>query len=180
MGVALATFGRMKLLVRGCLVGMAAFLLGALPARAQDAKAAETFVTALYARYRTQPDFSPFVDVRATRAIATPSLTDLVGREQAASRAAHEESKLDYDPLSGSQDSEGLQLADLRVELTKPGQAVATATLRFGQDRQTRRLLLAAVGSEWRIDDITDAKGGEGLRETLNHALASHRSAHRR
>ena len=45
---------------------------------------------------------------------------------------------------------------------------------------QVRRLLLVAVEGEWGIDDITDAKGGEGLRETLNGVLASHKSAHRR
>ena len=155
-------------------------LLGVPGVHAQDAKAAETFVRTLYAHYGTQKDFSAFADARSTQAIATPSRAALFERELAASRTAREESEIDYDPVAGGQDNEGLQLVGLQVELTKPGQAVAAATVRVAQDApHTRRLRLAAVKGEWRIDDITNGKGQEGLRENLTRAIALHRTARR-
>ncbi len=159
---------------------LAAVLIGPPPAAAQDAQAADAFVRKLYGRYHTQRDFSPFFDPPTVRAITTPSLAALVKQDQDASAAAQDGSTLDFDPVSGGQDNDGLQLADLKFEPGKPGQAVVTVDLRFGKERVTRRLLLVAVKGEWRIDDITDGKGHDGVREVLTQAAAVHAPTKRR
>lgn len=169
----------MKLLRRGSLWLLAVFLASAPCAHAQDAKAAEAFVQKLYARYRSEKNFSPFASQKSVDAISTPSLAALYRRDQQTSRAAHDESDLDSDPLSGSQDPEGLQVVSLLVDLPKPGQAVVTATLRIVKEPVVRRLYLVAVKGEWRIDNLTDAKGEEDLRATLSQSIALHTSAHK-
>lgn len=79
---------------------------------------------------------------------------------------------MDFDPVSGSQDPDGLRLADVKFAPDASGRAVATFDLRFGKEQVTRRLLLVAVKGEWRIDDITDGQGHDGVREILTRAAA--------
>ena len=169
----------MKLSWRGLLGLLVVFLAGAPGAHAQDAKAAEAFVQKLYARYRSEENFSPYASQKVVDAISTPSLAALYRRDQQTNRAAHDESDLDSDPLSGSQDPDGLQVVRLKVELPKPGQAVVTATLRIGMDPVVRRLFLVSIKGEWRIDNLTDTKGEEDLRATLTQSIALHSSSHK-
>ncbi len=138
------------------------------PAAAQDAASAEAFLRGLYARYAAKPDFSPFADPATVTAIATPSLAALVKRDLAASAAAHDVGKLDFDPVCGCQDSDGMQVAAVAARVDAPGRATGTVTLRFGTQRVTRVMLLQAVGDAWRIDDIRDGAGGGDLRRILS------------
>ncbi len=170
----------MKFLSLGLLWLPAVFLAGAPGAHAQDAKATETFVQKLYQRYGSEKNFSPYATQRTVDAISSPSLAALYRRDQETSRAAHDESDLDSDPVSGSQDSEGLQVVSLKVELCQSGQAIVVATLHIAKEPVRRRLFLVAVKGEWRIDNITDTKGEEDLRATLNQSIALHASAHKR
>ena len=148
-------------------------------ANAQDAKAAETFVRGVYQRYQTEKNFSPFAHQGEVDSLATPALAALFRRDQETSHAVQDESELDSDPVSGSQDPEGLQVVSLKVETPAPGQAVVTATLRISQEKVIRRLVLLAVKGAWRIDDLTDAKGGDDLRAILKESIALHTPAHK-
>ena len=148
-------------------------------ANAQDAKGAETFVRAIYGRYHTEKEFSPFAHQGTVDALATPALAALFKRDQQTSHAAQDESELDSDPVSGSQDPEGLKLVDLKVQTPAPGQAQATATLQISGEQVVRRFSLLAVKGAWRIDDITDGKGQDSLRETLKHSIALHAPGHK-
>ena len=168
----------MKSVRTGIFLLVAALLCGPLPADAQDARSAEAFVTQLYQRYHTQKDFSPFADLPTVNTIATPALAALVKQEQKASAAADDEGAMDSDPLSGSQDSEGLQVAGLKIEPAGSGKAVADVTLRFQTERVLRRLFLVAVNGQWRIDNITDEKGHDDLRAKLARSLAAHAPGH--
>ena len=73
-----------------------------------------------------------------------------------------------------------MQLVDLKVQTPAPGQAQVTATLKISGERIVRRFSLLAVKGTWRIDDITDAKGQNSLRETLKHSIALHAPGHKR
>lgn len=157
-----------------------AVLICPIGAAAQDAKAADTFVRGLYRRYQTQKDFSPFFDGPTVRSIFTPALATLVKQDQEASAASQEVGALDFDPVSGSQDPTGLRLADVKFAPDQPGRAVVTVDLRFGKEQVTRRLLLVAVKGEWRIDDITDGKGHDGVRAILTRAAAAAHTPTRR
>ena len=158
----------------------ASVLLGGWAARAQDAGRAEAFIRQLYARYTTKQEFSPFADVLTVRAIATPGLAQLVHRDQVLSTAAHDEGGLDADPVCGCQDPGGMRLDSVAVAPGAAGQATATAILQFGSDRVTRRFLLQAVGGEWRIDDITDGTGQNGVRAALNQSITGFQRRHKR
>ena len=136
---------------------------GALPVQAQDAGSAEAFIRQLYTRYANDPQVSPFADVRSVRGIATPGLAQLVQRGQGG---------LEADPVCGCQDAEGLKLNDVAVAVLAAGQATATANLQFGPDRVARRFSLRAVGTEWRIDDITSGNGRNSLRAALSKPVA--------
>ncbi len=154
-------------------------MLGSGPVQAQDAGSAEAFIRQLYARYATDQAFSPFADLPTVRAIATPELAQLVLRDQAASAAAHDEGGLEADPVCGCQDSGGMRVNGVAVAAAAAGQATATATLQFGPDRVIRRFSLRAIGTEWRIDDITDGNGRNGVRAALTRSLAEMQRRHR-
>ena len=143
---------------------------GCPPARAQDAGGAAAFIRQLYAHYVADPNFSPFADLATVRTIATPGLARLVQRNRDAT--GHREAGLDADQVCGCQDAEGLRLAGVAVTAGTAGQATATATLQVGSDRVVRRFLLRLVGAEWRIDDITNASGRDGVRAALTQSIA--------
>ena len=154
--------------------------LGCMPVRAQDAGGAEAFVRQIYARYAASQTFSPFADLPSVRAIATPGLAQLVQRDRQASAATGDEGGLDADPVCGCQDADGLRLTGVAVAVSGAGRATATATLQFGADRVVRRILLQAVGAEWRIDDITDGNGRGSVRAALARSTAEAQSRRRR
>lgn len=146
----------------------------ALPADAQDAKSAEAFIRHLYSKYQTQKDFSPFFDQPSVRAISTPSLAALVKRDMETSAAAHDESALDYDPVSGSQDSEGLRVERVKIRQLGPGAAMADVDLKVQNDQVKRHISLVAIKGDWRIDNITGDKGDDDLRAGLAQSIALH------
>ena len=71
----------MKFLQRSVLCLAAAWLASAPWVHAQDAKAAETFVQTLYARYGSEKNFFPYADQKTVDAISTPSLAALYRRD---------------------------------------------------------------------------------------------------
>ena len=160
---------------------LVAVLAGAPCVGAQDAKAAETFVRQLYARYHTQKNFAPFADAATVQTLATPALAALVKREQTLSQAARDASELDADPVCGCQDDDGLQLTGVQIELTKPGRALATVHLQFaGKEHTTRRLFLVPVDGQWHIDNIKGAPGEDDVRKVLADSIATYTAAHKR
>ena len=127
------------------------------------------FIAALYAPYRTSPDYSSLGSFQHEQTIYSASLIQLL-RADRVHTPRGEQGALDADPLCQCQDSEGLQLDPPLLKPTSPGHVQAAVTLRFSSDPHdpaTRlRLLLVQDPAGWRVDDVFP-EHGPSLRKLL-------------
>ena len=77
---------------------------------------------AIYGRYHTEKDFSPFAHQGTVDALATPALAALFKRDQQTSHAAQDESETGTPTRSAAaRTRKVLQLVDLKVPDTRTG-----------------------------------------------------------
>ena len=130
-------------------IGLAAAVAMATTARAQSLESAQGFVAGLYHAYqRSQPDYLG----RRAASVFSPRVLGLIRRDE---RNAHGEvGALDGDPICDCQDADGVRLTALSVTPAGPGRATARVRLRFPDGPRAMTLDLAAVGGQWRVDDV--------------------------
>jgi hypothetical protein len=113
----------------------------------------EDFVRAIYRQYDIKSPTGPDFTGRHASSVFTPSLVQLIRRDQRQSRG--EVGKLDGDPICDCQDPDGLKLTTLQVTAQTPRIATAAVTLTFPPHEVTHlRLNLVLLPTGWRIDDI--------------------------
>jgi hypothetical protein len=164
-----------------CAVMACAVVLGS-PARAADVAGARIFLTRLYARYPARSGARPFDPLgQSAAAVFDPSFVALL-REDARLTPAGDVGAIDWDPICGCQDDEGMTA---RIGAIRPaGAAAATALVdvRFPGVKTADRIELDLIvdRGQWRIHDIR-TRDVPSLRADLiksNRAAAARR--HRR
>jgi len=116
----------------------------------------EAFVRALYDRERhpTRADIQAFSGHRGAESIYSPSLLALIRRDIRMTPKG-DVGKLDFDPICGCQDSDGLAVAKLQVYTSSEGRSDVVVLLHFaGTDTQRITLRLLQANAGWRVDDI--------------------------
>jgi hypothetical protein len=113
--------------------------------------------------------------------VATPSLAALRQRDLDAEKAARDPSDLNFGPLCGCQDDEGMHVVGVIIHQARPRRASATVTLGFTAQQTVLQMDLVAVGREWRIDNIRGRAGPYpwNLRTVLRRSIAGHGTAAR-
>jgi hypothetical protein len=127
--------------------------------------------------------YKPYTDTAAQDAVAEPSadedarnaryyvpeLVALMARDRKESSARGEVGRLDFDPLTNSQDWEATPI-DIGVEDVSAGKARGSATFTLFNKTTVVRFDLVKTSAGWRISDIhwNDAK--EGLKDILSKA----------
>jgi hypothetical protein len=126
--------------------------------RAQDADSAKHFLESAYRRYNNHGfglDFTGPVGKQYFHS----SLIALIRADEKAA-GPDMAGALDGDPLCGCQDWDGIYDLQIAIKSPKPARAQADVSFSlFKSDPQSRRILvidLIAVGTTWRIYDITD------------------------
>lgn len=136
------------------LVFAAIALLAAIPARANDAAGARTFVVWLYSHYPPKARANSFdvFGAQSTR-IFDSSLLDLIKRDQEV--ADDQAPDLDGDPLCDCQDNAGLNFTIGPVSAGEFGRASATVARHDeGVDAQIITLDLTRTADGWRVYDV--------------------------
>ena len=124
-------------------------LVAATHAAGQDTRSASQFVTGLYGAYHGHgPDY---LGAQAAE-VFSPRLLKLIRRDQALAKG--EVGALDGDPICNCQDFRLGAMVDVKVAMTRPGEAKATARFRNFGKPQAVRLDLVAVNGAWRVDNI--------------------------
>ncbi len=133
-----------------CLLSLAITAMPLL-AEAQDLSAAHAFVAALYDRYgHGDPEYLG----RDGPSVFDPSLLRLIRRDQTRAGPGYV-GALDWDPICGCQDADGLKLVGVNTLSAGPTKAQATAKLSFPSGGPIAiRLDLIRVGGAWRVSDI--------------------------
>jgi Protein of unknown function (DUF3828) len=130
---------------------------------------AEAFVRNLYQReaHETNADEQAFAGYGGAEAIYSPSLLALI-RQDIRRTPKGDIGKLDYDPICGCQDSDGIAVQALRLVPIDQSNARALVTLRFGgADQSEIALKLVRLPTGWRVDDVDGSKGFKPLRNLL-------------
>lgn len=132
-------------------ISLAAVATTAPQAHAQGMSAARAFVVALYDRYgHAEPDYLG----RDGPSAFTPDLLRLIRQDQARAGRGYV-GALDWDPICGCQDPDGLKLVGVVVEPTGSATARATARLQYPAGKPVVvRLYLAFSDGHWRVSDI--------------------------
>jgi hypothetical protein len=129
---------------------------------------AEAFVRHLYQREarETRADEDAFAGYKGAESIYSPSLLSLIRRD--IRNAKGEVGLLDYDPICGCQDSEGLMVEALRIVATDASHVKTMVTIfppGINQRQLTLNLVLLPQG--WRVDDVEGPEGFRPLRALL-------------
>jgi hypothetical protein len=138
---------------------IAAILLLAPVAHAQDLASARAFVHALYGAYEHPATLDgPDVLGKSAPRIFSPSLLQLIRYDQAHTPRG-DAPDLDGDPICDCQDFDGLRLSALTVTSSGPTTASAHASLKFtGANAPVHVILLLVYTPRgWRIDDTSTA-----------------------
>lgn len=120
----------------------------------------KAFVTALYKTY-DNPDADPLG--KSARKIFSPSLLALIRADKAPDG---EVGKLDYDPICGCQDADGLKLLSVTVKPVSAASVHAISKFRIGATIRTVDLTLIRTPIGWRVDDV-NPDGTGSLRSYL-------------
>lgn len=154
---------------RACTVAAIAWAaLGMHPALAQSADSAKRFLQSVYGAYTFNGD-PPGIEATGAHAIASPSLLQLIGKDQRALKG--EAGYLDMDPLCRCQDFDVKTTAiDVTVEKHHKAKAIVAFT-NFREPRKVEFDLLWVRG-RWLIDDIRSGDDRRGLREALQTEIA--------
>jgi hypothetical protein len=100
----------------------------------------------------------------------TPELVELMARDRKESSARNEVGRLDFDPLTNSQDWEAAPV-DVAVEDAGQGKARGAATFTLFNKTTVVRFDLVKTTSGWRIGDIHWNDVKEGLKDILKKPL---------
>jgi hypothetical protein len=133
---------------------------------------AEAFVRGLYQREtnESKANDGAFAGHAGADAIYSPSLLALIRRDIARTPKG-DVGKLDYDPICGCQDSDGISVQAIQVVAASESHTNALVALRFSggsQQRLTLKLVYTTRG--WRVDDVEGPKGYLPLRSLLTAA----------
>jgi hypothetical protein len=161
-----------------------AVILGS-PGRAADLVGAKTFLVQLYAHYPARNGARPFDPTgRSAASVFDPSFVTLL-REDARLTPPGDVGAIDWDPICGCQDDEGMTVRIGAIRPVGPSQATALVDVRFPGTQPTHiGLDLIVDHGQWRIHDIR-TKDVPSLRADLiqsNRTAAARRSrtfAHR-
>jgi len=116
----------------------------------------EAFLRATYRQYDIKSSTGPDFTGRNASSVFTPSLIQLIRRDQRQSRG--EVGKLDGDPICDCQDPDGLKLTALQITAQTPRTAAAAVTLTFPPHEVTHlNISLVLLPAGWRIDDISSS-----------------------
>jgi len=130
-------------------------------AHAQDIDSARDFVSKLYDAYQ-HPSCSYCPDTlnSAAKHIFSPVLLRLIRKDQ-------KTDPIDFDPICGCQDPEGLNVVKLEITPTTRGRAAANVLVGYmGNATQTIRISLLHTPRGWRVDDVS-TKDEMSLRKLL-------------
>lgn len=139
---------------------IAAVMLAAAPPVIAVEANPKNFVTALYKTYDNS-DADPLGS--GARKIFSPSLLALIRADKAPNG---EVGKLDYDPICGCQDAEGLKLLSVTVKPLSAASIHAVSRFRISATIRTVDLTLIKTPAGWRVDDI-NSDGAGSLRAYL-------------
>jgi len=151
-----------------------AFAIGLLQAAAVAVPtngSAEAFVRQLYQReaHETRADEEAFSGHQGSEAIYSPSLLALIRRDLRNTPKGYV-GKLDYDPICGCQDYDGMSVQTLKVVSTSQSTSRANVTLHFGGVQpQEITLMLVHLTAGWRVDNVDGPKGFQSLRKLLTN-----------
>ena len=136
------------------IAAIATCTLAPRPSPAQSNKDAEAFLRATYRQYDVKSSTGPDFTGRNALSVFTPSLVQLIRRDQKQSHG--EVGKLDGDPICDCQDPDGLKLAALQITGSTAHTATAAVTLNFPSESSPTHLTLRLIWlpAGWRIDDI--------------------------
>jgi hypothetical protein len=130
---------------------------------------AEGFVRDLYHReaHETKADEEAFAGHRGADSIYSPSLLALIRRDVRTTPSGYV-GKLDYDPICGCQDADGISVRSLRVVVSDKSNAKAIVNLSFpGEAQLSNTLKLVRTATGWRVDDVEGPDGAHSLRSRL-------------
>lgn len=160
------------------LVALAAFAQG--EAVAGGDPAAKALLEGLYKPYTDGQSLEPLPDKPAADIEAdedaknarfyTPELAGLMARDRKESGERGEVGRLDFDPLTNSQDWEPTPV-DIAVEDASADKARGSATFTLFNKTNIVRFDLVKTNAGWRIDDIRWNDVKDGLKALLNKPM---------
>jgi uncharacterized protein DUF3828 len=120
---------------------------------AQSLDQARSFVQHVYAGYHSDSYSPAFIHPSAT---FTPGIIALIRADRQNTPKGYV-GALDFDPICGCQDPDGLRVNQLKLVGAAPQRATAFVTLQFGSNPEQENLQLKLLWTlaGWRIDDIT-------------------------
>jgi hypothetical protein len=152
--------------------------------RAQDAAAAEAFLRNVYRHYQNGGEGIAFDGSRSSQYFYS-SLLDMERADLKATGPGYAPA-IDWDPICGCQDWDGIWNLDIEIRVKSPERIMANVSFALSDPRNkptgaTRRLqiTLATEGGNWRIYDIldrSDPKFSSSVRQLLQKDLADLRS----
>lgn len=117
---------------------------------------AEAFVRHLYEReaHATRADEEAFGGHRGAETIYSPSLLALI-RQDRRNSSKGDVGRLDYDPICGCQDPDGISIQTVKLVSITHSTAKLSVRLHFGgADRLEITLKLVRLPEGWRVDDV--------------------------
>jgi hypothetical protein len=118
---------------------------------AQSLDQARSFVQHVYAGFHSDSYSPAFINPSAT---FTHGIVALI-RADRQNTPKGDVGALDFDPVCGCQDPDGLRVNQLELVGAGPNRATAFVTLQFGSAHENLQLKLLWTPAGWRIDDIT-------------------------
>ncbi len=163
---------------------LAALFLPCCQLRAQDTAAAEAFLRDIYSHYQNGGEGIAFDGARASQYFYS-SLLELE-RADVKATGAGDAPAIDYDPICGCQDWEGIWNLDIEIQVESPERVIADVSFAISDPKKTstdatRRLEITLITERgnWRIFDIldqSDPKLTSSVRQLLQKDLADLRS----
>jgi len=162
----------------------AASILPCCQIRAQDTAAAEDFLRNIYSHYQNGGEGIAFDGARAGQYFYS-SLLELETADVKATGPGYAPA-IDWDPICGCQDWEGIWNLNIQIQVESPEQVTANVSFAISDPKKssidaTRRLefTLMTERGNWRIYDIldrSDPKLTSSVRQLLQKDLARLRS----
>jgi hypothetical protein len=162
----------------------AASILPCCQIRAQDTAAAEAFLRDIYSHYQNGGDGIAFDGSRAGQYFYS-SLLELE-RADVKATGPGDTPAIDWDPMCGCQDWEGIWNLNIEIQVDSPEQVTANVSFALSDPRKkpadaTRKLQITLMTERgnWRIYDIldrSDPKSTASVRQLLQKDLADLRS----
>jgi hypothetical protein len=163
-------------------------IIGAIPSRAQDSASAKAFLVNVYSHYRNNSSgisfYGPHANLYFHSSLLALENTDVKETEPGYAPA------IDWDPICGCQDWNGIWDLNIEIHMESPQQAEANVSFavfdpkdRPGDQTSKLPITLARENGGWRIWDIldeSDPKSTISLRKLLENDLTTlHRNSPR-